>query len=65
MAEVIAVITLFLGAIIAFWFSFTLNDIRKNLRTLVERADKQIDFLDYISDQVDLAVPKNGNQKKK
>jgi hypothetical protein len=65
LAEVIAVITLFLGAIIACWFSFTLNDIRKNLRTLVERADKQIDFLDYISDQVDLAVPKNGNQKKK
>ena len=53
MADVTAVITLFLGAFIAFWFSFTLNDIRKNLRTLVERADKQIDFLDYISDQVD------------
>ena len=63
-ADVVAVLTLVLGAVVAFWFSFTLNDIRKQLKTLVDQADKQIEFLDYISDGID-SVSKVSSREKK
>jgi len=34
------------------WFATTLNGIHKHLKEQTELAHKQIEFLDYISDQL-------------
>jgi hypothetical protein len=50
--EALIVIPIIVGLAIWFWFVLTLNGIHKQLKNLNLEAQKQIEFLDYISDQI-------------
>ena len=50
--EALVFIPLIVGLVIWFWFAITLNGIHSELKSLNLEAQKQIDFLDYISDQI-------------
>ena len=50
--EALIVIPIIVGVVIWFWFVLTLNGINTQLKNLNLEAQKQIEFLDYISDQI-------------
>jgi len=45
--EAIPVLTLFIGAIAAYWFGWTLNGIHRQLQYLNEKSEKQLLALGY------------------
>jgi hypothetical protein len=45
-------VPLIVGLVIWFWFAITMNGIHSELKKLNIKASSQIDFLDYISDQI-------------
>ena len=50
--EAFVIIPLLVALAVWIWFALTMNGIFNQLKKLNEKAAKQIDFLDYISDQI-------------
>jgi hypothetical protein len=50
--------------VIWFWFVITVNGIHTQLKELNSNATKQIEFLDYISDQISFGLEQKALKKK-
>jgi hypothetical protein len=62
--EALIVFPIIIGLVIWFWFVLTLNSINTQLKNLNLEAQKQIEFLDYISDQIAHMSGQTKDQKK-
>jgi hypothetical protein len=50
--------------VIWFWFVITVNGIHTQLKVLNENASKQLEFLDYIADQINFGLEQKVSKKK-
>jgi hypothetical protein len=62
--EILIAIPALIFLVIWFWFVITVNGIHTQLKELNSNATKQIEFLDYISDQISFGLEQKALKKK-
>jgi hypothetical protein len=61
--EILIAIPALILLVIWFWFVITVNGIHTQLKELNSNATKQIEFLDYISDQINFGLEQKALKK--
>lgn len=62
--EILIAIPALVFLVIWFWFVITVNGIHTQLKQLNASASKQLEFLDYIADQINVGLEQKGSKKK-
>jgi hypothetical protein len=62
--EILIAIPALIFLVIWFWFVITVNGIHTQLKELNSNATKQIEFMDYISDQISFGLEQKALKKK-
>lgn len=62
--EILIALPVLVFLVIWFWFVITVNGIHTQLKELNANASKQLEFLDYIADQINLGLEQKVSKKK-